>query len=674
MNLFWYYSPPDNDAELYGDAKGNSYGYDVQLKAMSKQYREVAEAMIQDLNARGNIQFFALTLHSYRNSSIYEDVPGKAPPNTWLEVTNNTSLKGNGFFAENVGTILRTLARIDLLECIFISQEYHKEGELKGLPHYHLFVAVRSLFGTEGNYLQAAIQGLLTHDGGYFDCQLRRLHTFLDQKKYFNYLIKENKVHYHGLYTFSRVATTGSNIGPEYLYRFISITSDVALAMGYIGSYLTMPTEVPIDYLKLSRLTPFPDHRLATGSLQSRHLRCCTIDPPPGESITVDSLVYYLLLYCQFNGYFLCRGSLYRRRKEARFAYELVSTLDGLLNDLGPLYTFLQNEFPFQFDAAQNYVRLAFSRYLPDLMVRIRKSSVGLFPTVKLNYHLVEFRNGIYNKRIGQFLAFVNYSSEQIDHLPFNCYLYFDRYFDSSPRMVPHRWLSLLRPQFSSDQELDQFCARFAVLFHGDSIQEKVLEMDKQDRALYVEGVSNSGKTRLLADVVRAIAGPENIGLLGSSDNFPLETATDKQVLVADEYRYKSIHRDLLLRMLDGTSLPLDQKHKAQEIISIVAPVLFLANADRNQSMLTDEAFRSRLHHYRFGLVVDHQDLSPLETVEQELHKILLYCNRLFLNHYGDKFPELVRLRTHFRSRKELPTKRLRAQGFLLGPLDRPNS
>ena len=651
--------PPDDDTLLW-KALG------PRLKQTSKEYRDFLESLVRDLEARGSIHCFALTLNV-----LPQD---KAPP-TALQtnsIAGHQALVDGSSFSVYVGEILSILAGIDLLECLFITQEFHTEGELKGLPHYHVFLAIRGLFGTEGVYLQAALQAFLVERLS--DCHLRRLNTFLDQKKYLNYMVKEDKRYYHAFYVFSSVAATDLDSYYHRLGRRYDLTEGTLTVN---CSYLDLPTEYTVSTTHFDRRGPLLQpysYEVASGTHKELHQRHWGINPPPVKEITVDTLLYCLHLFCHYSGYFLCRGSLYRRRKEARFAYELVSTLDGLLNDLGPLYTFLQNEFPFQFDAAQNYVRLAFSRYLPDLMVRIRKSSVGLFPTVKLNYHLVEFRNGIYNKRIGQFLAFVNYSSEQIDHLPFNCYLYFDRYFDSSPRMVPHRWLSLLRPQFSSDQELDQFCARFAVLFHGDSIQEKVLEMDKQDRALYVEGVSNSGKTRLLADVVRAIAGPENIGLLGSSDNFPLETATDKQVLVADEYRYKSIHRDLLLRMLDGTSLPLDQKHKAQEIISIVAPVLFLANADRNQSMLTDEAFRSRLHHYRFGLVVDHQDLSPLETVEQELHKILLYCNRLFLNHYGDKFPELVRLRTHFRSRKELPTKRLRAQGFLLGPLDRPNS
>jgi hypothetical protein len=206
------------------------------------------------------------------------------------------------------------------------------------------------------------------------------------------------------------------------------------------------------------------------------------------------------------------------------------------------------------------------------------------------------------------------------------------------------------------------------VLFHGDSIQQKVLELDKEDKALYVEGVSNSGKTRLLADVVRAIVGPENVGLLGSSESFPLETATAKQTLVLDEYRYRPSQRDILLRMLDGTPLPLDRKYQAQRIVSIIAPVLILANIDRNQAMLTDEAFRNRLRHYRFDLVVSERDTSFLEAVQEELPAILLYCNQRFLRRYGEQFRELRNLRYWTSSNRKPLRERLLAQGFLLEP------
>jgi len=649
--------PPDDDTLLW-KALG------PRLKQTSKEYRDFLESLVRDLEARGSIHCFALTLNV-----LPQD---KAPP-TALQtnsIAGHQALVDGSSFSVYVGEILSILAGIDLLECLFITQEFHTEGELKGLPHYHVFLAIRGLFGTEGVYLQAALQAFLVERLS--DCHLRRLNTFLDQKKYLNYMVKEDKRYYHAFYVFSSVAATDLDSYYHRLGRRYDLTEGTLTVN---CSYLDLPTEYTVSTTHFDRRGPLLQpysYVVASGTHKELHQRHWGINPPPVKEITVDTLLYCLHLFCHYSGYFLCRGSLYRRRKEARFAYELVSTLDALLEDLTPVYSFLGKEFPFQFKHAANYVKLAFSRHVPEVMARVRKSSVGLFSSVQLNYHLVEFRNGIYNKRIGQFLHFENYPPEQLQQLPFNCYLYFDRYFESYTRMIPHSWLSLLRPQFSSDQELDQFCARFAVLFHGDSIQEKVLELDKGDRALFVEGVSNSGKSRLLADVIHAIVGSENVGLLGSSDNFPLETATDKQVIVADEYRYKSGQRDLLLRMLDGTPLPLDRKHQAQEIISIVAPVLFLANADRNQAMLTDEAFQNRLRKYRFTLVVGHNDLSPLEVVQQELPKILLYCNQRFLAQYGDKFPEIRKLRAQFRSRKPI-SKRLRAHGFLSPPDEQSN-
>ena len=650
------WSPPDDDSALQSRIG-------ARLKTRSKLYRELLESMVRELDARGNIQCFAFTLNVLPGS--------KAPVGTMLvavEPDNQLLVHGHSFELY-VDYILSDLAGVDLLECIFITQEFHREGELKGLPHYHVFLALRSLFGTEGVYIQAALQSSLVKS--FPDFQLRRLNTFLDQKRYLNYMVKEEKLYYHALYVFSSMPKKDMDSYYHSLARQESMVQELEFAI--IAAYRDLPTRGEFSRIYRDQwgqplYLPYPYQR-ARSDFQALHRRHEDIDPPPGEGITVDTLLYCLHLYCHFSGYFLCRESLYRRSEKTRYSWELVFTLETLLEDLLPVYSFLAKEFPFQFKHARNYVKQAFVRHVPEIMARVRKSTTGLLPMVQLNYHLVEFRNGIYNKRIGQFLDYSKYKENELSGLQFNCYLYFDRYFKSSSRMIPHTWLKLLRPQFQSDSELDEFCARFAVLFHGDSIQEKALEPQKQDKALYVEGVSNSGKTRLLADVVRAIVGPENTGLLGSSEQFPLETARDKQALVLDEYRFRPSQRDILLRLLDGTPLPLDKKHQAQQIVSIIAPVLILANMDRNQAMLSDEAFRNRLRHYRFNLVVSETPTKFLEAVQEELPRILLYCNRLFLKSYGSAFPEIRDLYQYRYSRKPLQ-RRLLAQGFLLPPSD----
>lgn len=649
------FSPPDDDTELH-------QLFAEKFKQASKQYRELLEAFLRDLESQGNIQCFAFTLNVH--------FQGKAPPSTALQVAGVgcPSIEGCSF-QHHVGTILQRLSNIDLLECIFITQEFHKEGELKGLPHYHVFMAIRSLFGTGGIYIQASLQDHLIRS--FPDFQLRRLNTFLDQKKYLNYMVKEEKRYYHALYAFSSNSNPPGRGG--YFNRFYHYSFPIQFPpFGALKIYTQMPTSGTFSKTEFNKYgeplyLPY-DHERANPDSLKLHTRHRDVNPFPGDTVTVETFLYCLHLYCHFNKYFLCQDSLYRRRQGSRFSYELVFSLEDLLQDLTPVYSFLAVEFPFQFSYARNFVAQAFMKLIPDVIARFRKNSTGLLPTIQLNYHLVEFRNGIYHKRLGQFLHFEHYPPGSLDGFDFNCYLYFNRYFDSYTRMIPHRWLKLLRPQFQSDQELDDFCARFAVLFHGDSIQQKVLELDKGDKALYVEGVSNSGKTRLLADVVRAIVGPENVGLLGSSENFPLETATAKQTLVLDEYRYRPSQRDILLRMLDGTPLPLDRKHQAQKIVSLIAPVLILANVDRNQAMLTDEAFRNRLRYYRFDLVVSERDISPLEAVQEELPAILLYCNQRFLRRYGSQFRELRNLRYWTRSSRKPLRDRLLAQGFLLEP------
>lgn len=664
------FSPPNDDSNwspLGSNPELIAY-YKDGSKQHSKAYRELIDSFLLELNAGGNMQFFALTINAHE----YDD--GIVGPSSLSLLPNDYHADSHrSVFSITVRQLIKYLAEIDLLEVIYLSQEFHKEGKLAGLPHYHLFLGIRALFGTSYINLQAALQSHLTSGPlgtTFVDFQLRRLHDFMDQKKFLNYLIKEEKRHYQALYTFSSIFDSNPR---NYWYRFSVATNDISLPLAALDSYLDLPTKLtrvpgvttPQGY---PMWTP-PLHLLADLQSQQMHLRHRYINPVPGERITANTLIHCLNLFCQFRGLFLSRGNIYRKRRGTRFSYELVYSLQDLLRDLTPLFAFLSEEFPFQSRVMLPHFQEAAIRCIPDVIRRFRDDDSMLLHRIELNYHLIEFRNGIYNKRIDQFLRYDHYEPDAFDNVPFNCYLYFDRYHEGHTRMLPRRWLAALRQQFDSEELLQEFCCYFAVLFHGDSIQQKFFEMPKKDRAIYVEGVSNSGKTRLLAEVVRAIVGPENVGMLGSSQNFPLETVgQNSQALILDEFRYQPSQRDLLLRLFDGTPLPLDQKHKAQRIVSIVEPVLILANMDQNQAMLNDYAFQNRFHYYKFNVVVSDGDGDLLDQIYEELSSILLYCNRLFVKRYGKKLIGKFKLRSKPNSRSRPLMERLAHRGFFLPP------
>lgn len=504
----------------------------------------------------------------------------------------------------------------DLIEFAYIVIESHKavkDPRMAGYPHIHMLVGVRSLLGDPGIIKLDLMERLLS--AGYTDIDIHYLRTNLDVGKYWNYIVKETNYKEGGI--------GKDGFKNHYFYQF-------HVENGIYGKFY--------DFLMFEDL-PYPQDA-EIGNRPHRHDKIVGLTNPKGKDKYV--LINLWVVFMQLTGMFHYNGKLYQRNYISRYSYELLGDLNILKLKTDEMLQILSKVFIYQMRDLD--MRRLMSDYFEDAIKTVNNNPL-LLPTRRIMLNLIEFKDGIYNLSIDMFLGYQESLHKGIlkeldDKL--TCVKYYDITYHNLTK--PDFWLSRVAEQLAGDQRwavkglnkeqtLKEFCSHFGRLFHTIP---PPFEIPKKN-AVMVIGQSNTGKTTLVADILYELFGKENIGIIGDDGTFAFEQLEHKAVIVNDEFKYNKSNRSNALKLIERKPFLMNSKYKKKHEVILDAPVLLLSNEKQNDVLIQDDAFLNRIAIYSFnkklaeGLV----EKNIHKKIAEELPKIVVYCNRLFVNkHY----------------------------------------
>jgi phage/plasmid-associated DNA primase len=197
---------------------------------------------------------------------------------------------------------------------------------------------------------------------------------------------------------------------------------------------------------------------------------------------------------------------------------------------------------------------------------------------------------------------------------------------------IPSLWKLKLRLNFD-ENDFKAFCLIFRnILFSGGEKTKRNI--------LFLLGVTNSGKSRLVLDIAKASVGIENVGTLSTDPKFLFENLVGKQIAILDEPDLSVKMLNSLKKFGSGEALNINAKFEKSNYEELTTQILAASNyTPEINTILNDSAMKSRIWKFVFE---NECSLSNEEHQEilTELPKILIYCNKL----YFESLPEKKRL------------------------------
>jgi len=463
---------------------------------------------------------------------------------------------------------------------IDISKEEQKT--LKGLPHIHGIIGIRSLIGKNDMLLTQLNKN---YSMLYSDMLIKSLKSFKQIKGYWNYVIKEQNYKFHRFAFFSNI----------YDNDYGKIADD----------------ELILDYQKQS---------LGLGLIDNAvHKNIIGIGTSKYNNKRV--LIYLISLYMHIKDMTIYQNDFYIKIKESKFSWKLMSDISYLKNNCITMLLELQKMFPQQLEHLD--INQLILDHLEIVYNDVLKNNKYL-PNIELNKSIIEFSDGLYFLDYNYFFEYDN-NREKLKKLKINCYKYFKRTYNYCLITKPLKWLECLLNNFESNEELDNFCAHLGRYFHSNQL------VNKKKKTLCIKGGSNTGKTMLIAKIITEAIGLQNIGIISNeSDTFAFEQVEDKQVIICDEFKYSTSNRSDLLKILDNEPILLNKKGVTKKLYVNEAPILFIFNESTNNKMLEDQAFINRLLIYTFTYQITTMTEQIKKALIDELPQIIVYCNKLY--------------------------------------------
>jgi phage/plasmid-associated DNA primase len=242
-----------------------------------------------------------------------------------------------------------------------------------------------------------------------------------------------------------------------------------------------------------------------------------------------------------------------------------------------------------------------------------------------LNLEILEFKDGLYMACNDTFIPISN--KIEIDSLSkkfffTRCYSYYYTTYLRKKDAGPKLWQSKLLQNLSK-RDFVLFSLIFRnILFNSEEQTKKNI--------LFLTGVSNSGKSRLVLDIAKLSTGVENTGSLSPDAKFLFENLINKTLAIIDEADFSLKLINQLKKFGSGESLTLNSKFEKATFAKLTTKILAASNfSDNIKAFLEDDAIQNRIYHFIFNEECSITDKESKQLV-LEIPKILLFCNKLY--------------------------------------------
>jgi hypothetical protein len=318
-------------------------------------------------------------------------------------------------------------------------------------------------------------------------------------------------------------------------------------------------------------------------------------------------IVYYLNTYFITSGIFLDKNSnenLYKKVPDSLIAYDYIGNFEKfILDNYSLIFDKLKDEL-FYFlntDLLKFMLIEKFDKVLKAFKILLHSTSI------EFNFNIIEFSDGLY-------FADSNIFAKKKRCIQFSKQFYTLRFFNKTYKSLfkyynhPHIWKTKLLYNFTED-EFIHFCKIFRVILFG-GLKTKL-------DTLLLLGISNSGKSKLVLDIIVKSYGLQNINFL----------SIDKKLNSEELSLYKNFRLSKeMLNLFDNLSFG--------EIFSINLVKQFIITSNYTKELLIcldNEALKNRVNKFIFNNECNLTN-EEIRSIEEELPQILVYCNNIFFD------------------------------------------
>jgi hypothetical protein len=536
-------------------------------------YKEV-DVWVSSLLNRGVI-FFGLTINF-----VADDVDN----NLIFYVEDTKSA------LEELLSLNKHLAGIDFIDCGIGAIE---KGE-SGIPHVHCVFGFRAHFNCI-HFIREKIEVILTNTYKY-DYKLSYLSYFKDVVQSIRYLSKDfEKPRDLNLAFYCEFSPIFLNIHTTFGDRIESLNFiEKHTNLNYFGHIFSGIQRVLGKY-----------HNIDSIPLRIREHE-------------LHEVTYYLKMYFNFKHIFIYNNNLYIKIKGTRISYEFLGTEDIIKDNFFNFMVELKSEvFDFIDPAALSTI---FSENYKKIIDQVKM--LCRYFKKNLSFDILEFKDGVYLAAYDRFI-FDPGVLQSFEKMFFTIRFYNLTYVNLLTKTkIPSLWKSKLLLNFNED-EFKSFCLVFRhILFGGEERTKRNI--------LFLIGVTNSGKSRLVLDIAKASVGIENVGTLSTDPKFLVENLVGKAIAILDEPDLTMKMLNSLKKLGSGEALNINAKFEKSTYDQLTTQILAASNPTPEiEAILKDDAMKSRI--WKFVL----ENECPLSTKEynnvlKELPKILVYCNKLY--------------------------------------------
>jgi hypothetical protein len=499
-----------------------------------------------------------------------------------------------------ISNFLTALSNIDFVDCCFGSVEVGSSG----IPHIHCVVGFRIPYSFK-NYIRQKIEQQLTSIFIY-DYKLSYLSKFIDVTRSLRYLSKD----------FDKKRRLNICFSCSYSYVNNSIQEPFDSII-----------ETSIPYLDNTIVMYFGLRFHGTFCKVGRHSDLIGFPSSLQKDKDAD-LIYYLVLYMSFRKYLIYKDSLYQKYENSILSYKYLGNREEIK----------KNFISFMFDLKENFfdfidpVSLSLKFSLNSDKIIESLTVLNNFSKRCLNLGILEFEDGLYIASTDTFIL----KSDKIKIDPFIKDSFFvTRYYPyhysylSRTRAVPKLWKSKLLTNLTEKDFL-----LFALIFRN-------ILFTSEDRTkrniLFLTGVSNSGKSRLILDIAKLAAGAENVGTLSPDTKFLFENLIGKKLAIIDEADFNIKILNQLKKFGSGEAIALNSKFKRATYEELTTQILAASNHSKTlEALLKDPAIKNRVWQFIFN---EECELTQNEYngILNEIPKILIFCNKLYFSFLKNK-------------------------------------
>jgi hypothetical protein len=270
---------------------------------------------------------------------------------------------------------------------------------------------------------------------------------------------------------------------------------------------------------------------------------------------------------------------------------------------------------------------MRFSALFSEHIDKIIKQLKTLLNTSKkeLCFDLLEFKDGIYVATNDHFFKKSTYSNlDLLENNYFTTRSYNVTYYHSVYKKTnKFLWKDKLNINLTNEKFLN-FCYAFRnVVFTS-------LESDKKN-IMFLLGVSNSGKSRLVLDIALNSYGQECVGSLSSDSKFLFENLIKKQLAIIDEPDLSKSTLNMIKKLGSGEIMTINSKYQKAFFGSLTTKIIGASNYNQETNFfIENDAVLARMLLFYFDNTCSLDDKEHKQILS-EIPQILLFCNKEYL-------------------------------------------